>query len=191
MSCFSLANSIPACGESRAMGVAPDAYWVSKADVTAITRDAAGTITAITLASGKKYSKISGINTSFRPKASKIGNEYGSLYKHEATAIIFAERADSIQALNNLNEDIGYLIYLDNKGAYRMLGTESTASGTELGPGVNVLGMEYDPYNTDTSGGLLFTFTTSDKSPCTTMIPYVNLTGGTATVIAAALNTDI
>lgn len=191
MGCFDLTGSFAACGVTKAMGAGADVWLLSVADVTAITRDSSGTVTGITLAGGAKAALVSGLGTSARPKQTLTGNDMIPFFSHEIGFVIWDEKAASNVAINNLANDTVLCIYTDGKGAYKMLGTSSGASATDIGPGMIAQEFIDDPYDPAAVGGLKFTFRTRETAPVLGKAPLVVISGGTAAWLTANTYTNL
>lgn len=185
MGCFDLTVSWAACGVTKAMGAGADAWAVSVADLTAIARDSSGTITGFTLAGSAKFAKIEGLGTSFRPKQTLASNDIIPLFSHECAFVIWSDTTTTANSLNNLASDTILVMYTDSKGNYKLLGTGSGASATDIGPGMIAAEYMDDPYDTAAVGGLRYAFKTRETAPVLSKAPFVVISGGTGVWLAS------
>lgn len=109
---------------------------ILKEDVSAITFDVSGKITAITLVAGKSAYSFDGIKQSLKPKYERVASPSGqSVYRHTSTFIVYSYTQESKNNLQRLANGRYMAIFANAKqdlNAFEVLGVDVGLEVTEM-----------------------------------------------------------
>lgn len=102
-SCLNLTNLAASCDAVKKVGGVTARFWIGqKPDIASLTFGTNGEITAMTLASGKKLGKFTGIQYKNTAGFEAVINENRNLFNQSFTGILFYKTQAELEAIENL-----------------------------------------------------------------------------------------